>query len=245
MHVNILLARRPEVFAGGIARDDTTAAFYMRVNALLRPEQTVLDLGAGRGGQLDGEPTFRKSLARIRGKVACLHGCDVDEAVLENPHLDQAAVFDPAGPLPYDDSMFDLVYSDWVIEHLEEPSRFVAELERVLRPGGWFCARTPNKWGYIALGARLLPDRLEGRVLGAVQPGRQERDVFPKHYRMNTRRDLARVFTEDRWLDASFAMNATPAYHGGRSILFTAIELFQTFTPRAMNSVLLVFKQKR
>lgn len=243
--MDILQARRPEVAAGGVARDDTTTAFYLRINALLRPEDTVLDLGAGRGGQLEGDPTYRKSLAKIRGKVAQLHGCDVDDAVLENPFLDQAAVFDATGPLPYGDGMFDLVYSDWVIEHLENPRRFVTELERVLKPGGWFCARTPNKWGYIALGARLVPQRFEGRVLGAVQPGRQQRDVFPKHYRMNTRGDLARAFTADRWLDASFAMNATPAYHGGHGILFTAIELFQKFTPSAMNSVLLVFMQKR
>lgn len=237
--------RRPEVAAGGIARDDTTAAFYSRINALIRPEDTVLDLGAGRGSQLEGEPSYRKSLATLRGKVARLYGCDVDDAVLSNPFLDEAAVFDPAGPLPFGDATFDLVYSDWVIEHLYDPARFVAELGRVLKPGGWFCARTPNKWGYIALGARLVPARFEGKVLGMVQPGRQERDVFAKRYRMNTRRDLARAFLADSWLDASFAMNATPAYHGGRHILFTAIELFQRFTPAAMNSVLLVFMQKR
>jgi SAM-dependent methyltransferase len=243
--VDILEARRPEIAAGGIARDDTTKAFYVRINALLRPEDIVLDLGAGRGGQLEGMPTYRKSLARIRGKVARLHGCDVDAAVLENPFLDEAAVFDQAGPLPYGDGTFDLIYSDWVIEHLDDPARFVAELERVLKPGGWFCARTPNKWGYVALGARAVPSRFEGRVLGAVQPGRQERDIFPKHYRLNTLGDLRRVFAPDRWLDASYSMNATPAYHGGRRLLFTAIEFFQKFTPAAMNSVLLVFMQKR
>lgn len=237
--------RRPEVAAGGIARDDTTTAFYSRINALIRPDYTVLDLGAGRGGQLEGVETYRKSLATLRGKVARLHGCDVDDAVLSNPFLDEAVVFDPKGPLPYADGMFDLVYSDWVIEHLDDPARFVAELARILKHGGWFCARTPNKWGYIALGARLVPSRFEGRVLGMVQPGRQERDVFPKHYRMNTRGDVARAFGSGDWLDASFAMNSTPAYHGGRQILFTAIELFQKFTPAAMNTVLLVFMQKR
>lgn len=231
--------------AGGVPRDDTTVALYLRVNALLRPDHIVLDLGAGRGGQLDGPVDIIKSLATIRGKVARLHGCDVDDAVLENPYLDEARVFGAGEPLPYEDASFDLIYSDWVIEHLEDPQRFVSELKRILKPGGWFCARTPNKWGYIALGARLVPQRLERRVLDAVQPGRQERDVFPKHYRMNTRGDLARAFPAEDWLDASFAMNATPGYYGNRHIIFTAIELFQRFTPSAMNSVLLVFMQKR
>jgi len=184
-------------------------------------------------------------MATLRGKVARLCGCDVDSAVLENPHLDEAAVLGRDQPLPYEDATFDVVYSDWVIEHLADPAPFVAELERVLKPGGWFCARTPNKWGYIALGARLVPSRLEGNVLALVQPGREERDVFSKHYRLNTLRDVARAFPADKWLDASYATNATPGYYGERSILFTAIELFQRYTPAWMNSVLLVFMQKR
>ena len=39
----------PESYAGGFSRVDGTVQFYMRVRALLRPDDTVLDLGAGRG----------------------------------------------------------------------------------------------------------------------------------------------------------------------------------------------------
>ena len=101
--MDILQIRRPEVMAGGVPRDDTTVALYLRVNALLRPDHIVLDLGAGRGGQLDGPVDIIKSLATIRGKVARLHGCDVDDAVLENPYLDEARVFGAGEPLPYEE----------------------------------------------------------------------------------------------------------------------------------------------
>ncbi len=236
---------RPEIAAGGIARDDTTTAFYLRVNALVRPEFNVLDLGAGRGAQLEGDLSYRVALRRLKGRVNRLVGCDVDPAVLQNPHLDEAHVLDPSGRTPYEDSAFDLIYSDWVIEHLDDPQAFAAEVGRILKPGGWFCARTPNKWGYIALGARLTPKRLEAGMLQLLQPGRQERDVFEKRYRLNTLGDVRRAFPDKDWLSASFRMNATPAYHGGSSLMFKAIDAFQMLTPAAMNTVLLIFLQKK
>ncbi len=245
MPVNVVAAHRPEIAAGGIARDDTSSAFYLRINALIRPEHVVLDLGAGRGGQLEGELAFKKQLGRLKGRVKRLAGCDVDPVVLTNPHLDDAQVLDGSGKLPYDDETFDLIYSDWVIEHIDDPATFVAEVRRVLKPGGWFCAQTPNKWGYIALGARLVPDKLEAAVLHRLQPGREDRDVFPKRYRLNTLGDVRRAFPARDWADASFSMNATPAYHGNRNSLFWAIDLFQMLTPSWMNTVLLVFTQKK
>ncbi len=245
MTVDVVVSNRPEIAAGGIARDDTSTAFYIRINALIDPSHTVLDLGAGRGGQLEGQQSYRRELGRLKGKVRRLAGCDVDPVVLSNPNLDDAEVLDGSGKLPYPDGTFDLIYSDWVIEHLHDPAAFAAEVRRVLKPGGWFCARTPNKWGYIALGARMVPERLEASILHRLQPGRQDRDVFPKRYRLNTLGAIKRAFPTSQWVNASFSMNATPAYFGNSRALFWAIDLYQKVTPRWMNTVLLVFLQKK
>ncbi len=40
---------------------------------------------------------------------------------------------------------FDVVVSFETIEHLHEPARFLAEVRRVLRPGGLFICSTPNR----------------------------------------------------------------------------------------------------
>ena len=42
------------------------------------------------------------------------------------------------------DASFDLIVLNQVIEHLEQPGRVVAELARVLRPGGRLLVATPN-----------------------------------------------------------------------------------------------------
>jgi SAM-dependent methyltransferase len=51
--------------------------------------------------------------------------------------------------LPFKDNSFDVVVSFETIEHVEEPREALAELDRVLRPGGILVISSPNPDGYI------------------------------------------------------------------------------------------------
>jgi hypothetical protein len=75
----------------------------------------------------------------------------------------------------------------------------VAELHRVVAPGGWVCARTPNRRGFIAVGARLVPNALHVRALKKLEPERKDFDVFPTRYRLNTMGQVRRAFPPDQW----------------------------------------------
>lgn len=48
------------------------------------------------------------------------------------------------GRIPFDDSSFDVVISNQVFEHVADPQPMVAEICRVLRPGGTFIAIFPH-----------------------------------------------------------------------------------------------------
>jgi SAM-dependent methyltransferase len=48
-------------------------------------------------------------------------------------------------PIPAQDNTFDFVVSFQVIEHIPKDEKFVAEIHRVLKPGGKFIVTTPNK----------------------------------------------------------------------------------------------------
>lgn len=52
--------------------------------------------------------------------------------------------------IPYPDEMFDAVVCLAVIDHVPDEERLtaVAELARVLRPGGFLYINTPNRWAY-------------------------------------------------------------------------------------------------
>lgn len=48
--------------------------------------------------------------------------------------------------LPFANDSFDTVFSTQTLEHVEEPQRAVAEMARVLRPGGYLILTAPQTW---------------------------------------------------------------------------------------------------
>lgn len=217
MQEKVLAPIYPEIGAGGFTRIDGTIEFYGRINALLRPDMVAIDLGAGRGHQFEDVNLYRRELLRIQGKVAKVIGVDVDPAVLENKFVDETKVYD-GKTLPLETASADMIYSDWVLEHIEEPAVFAAEVDRVLKPGGWFCARTPTSHSLTAIASRIVPNRHHARAIQTIQSGsRQAKDVFPAFYRLNTIGALRKHFPEGRWKHFSYTFSASPSYHFGRT----------------------------
>lgn len=245
---NPLSSLYPELRAGGFTRVDGTIGFYVRVNALLTEigeDATVVDFGAGRGAFLDDRVAYRRDLHDFAPRVGTLIGIDVDPVVLQNPALHKAYVVSPEEPIPLADQSVDLVVSDFTFEHVTDPAWVANELGRVLRPGGWICARTPNRWGYIGLGARIVPNRLHVPFLHRLQPTKQERDTFPVAYRLNTPGDLARWFPSERFEHVVFSVDSEPAYVGRSTVAARINVVASALTPPALRSVLFAFLRLR
>lgn len=238
----------PEVRAGGFSRVDGTVEFYTRINALLAeigPDATVMDYGAGRGAFLEDPVPFRRELHRLQGKAARVIGVDVDDAVLHNPSLDDAHVVELGQRLPLDDRSVDLVISDSTFEHVRDPGSVASELDRILRPNGWLCARTPNRWGYIGFGARIVPNRLHSKLLSHLQPSKRPEDTFPTVYRLNTPKALKRWFPPERYHHIVYAADSEPAYAGRSMTVARLSRVAFALTPPLFRSVLFVFLEKR
>jgi len=141
------------VFAG-----PERAALFKRIVG--GPGRRVLDLGCRDGAltraYLDGNDIVgvdadREALEEAAKLGIETHWADLDEA------------------LELRDESFDVVVAGELLEHLRDPQRVVAEIRRVLRPGGTFVASVPN--------AYRLKNRLQ--FLGGRPP-----DHDPTHLQM-------------------------------------------------------------
>jgi SAM-dependent methyltransferase len=244
---SVLGRMRPELASGGFPRDSTAISFYSRVNAMLQPDMVLVELGAGRGGVFQENifSEYFKTLAKMQGKVKKVIGLDVDEAIAEHPYLDERHVITANGSFPLADGIADILLSDWTFEHVEDPQNTAGEIERVLKPGGWLCARTPNKWGYVGMGSRFIPNGMHVNLLKQLSPKRKAFDVFPVAYKLNTVADLKKHFPASRWSHHSFVTTNTPRFYGSSPLLFSAIDFYQTVAPSWLKTDLIIMIQKR
>jgi SAM-dependent methyltransferase len=162
---------------------DHTQVERRLLDEALQPGTVALDAGCGR--------TTR--LRHYRDRIVRLVGVDTDEeAGGTNPHLDEFIRADLDDSLPFDDDTFDLVYANFVVEHLAQPERAFSEWRRVLRPSGSLVLLTSNRASPLMAVADRLPQRVrlwvKWRGAGAI-----ERDVYPTRYLANTPRRLDAV----------------------------------------------------
>ena len=147
-----------------------------RRELLGRARGQVLEIGAGTGGNLElypgtvtrlvlSEPD-RHMRAVLRGKVGGRPGVEVRDA--------------PAEALPFADATFDTVVSTLVLCSVSDPVRALAEVHRVLRPGGSFLflehvAACPGTW---TRRAQRLVEPLWKRLAGNCHLTRETRDLL-------------------------------------------------------------------
>jgi SAM-dependent methyltransferase len=159
-------------------------AYLEELAALLPARGKVLDLGCG----------ANTSLARFRTPQREVWGADLQaHSLLE--HHEWFRLLGPEETIPFPRSTFDVIGSLWVLEHVRRPAAFLAEVHRVLRPGGWLVAHSVNARHYVTWIRRafdLLPHALVQRLVRRLY-GRDEIDTFPTAYRLNTTAQLRRV----------------------------------------------------
>jgi ubiquinone/menaquinone biosynthesis C-methylase UbiE len=152
----------------------------------LKPEMVVLDLGAGAG--IIPEMNFK-------GKIKKIYGLDPDERVMTNPFLD-SAVCSTAEEMPFEDEMFDAIICQNVMEHIEKPSVMLTQVKRVLKKGGLFFVKTPNRNHYITLAARATPHGFH-QWYNKLR-GRSEVDTFKTLYNFNSKSQQKKIIDAAR-----------------------------------------------
>jgi SAM-dependent methyltransferase len=164
-------------------------AYYEALGPYLESRPAWLDLGCGH--QMFAQWMSREQDHSIR-RAGSIVGMDYDHASLRKNTAIRLKSAGDVRSLPFRDRSFDLVTANMVVEHLDDPAASLAEIRRVLRPGGVFIYHTPNYWSYWVFLCSLIPDRVKVRLIRLLD-GRRAEDVFPTRYRLNTPRATARL----------------------------------------------------
>lgn len=202
-----------------------TVAFYNWIREHIDPSTQLLNLGAG--------PPTRNDLRIFKDDVARVVGADIDPIVLENDELDEAVLIaDDRLPLP--DQAFDVIVSDFVLEHVEKPDLFLAEALRVLRPGGSFFFRTPNKRHYVATISRMTPHWFHVLIANRARnlPA-DTHEPWPTFYRLNQPDEIGRIARSAGFAEVEIRMfEAEPSYLVFATVPFLAGVAWERLTNR-------------
>jgi SAM-dependent methyltransferase len=185
---------------------DHTVVERRLLDSVLEPGTVALDAGCGR--------TTR--LRDYRDRIARLVGVDLDEeAGRANPYLDEYVHADLDETLPFEDGAFDLVYANFVVEHLARPRQALEEWHRVLSPDGALLLLTSNRASpLMGIGDRLPRSlRLVVKRRGA---GVDERDVYPTRYLANTPARLAKATAAAGFEPVAVELVGTAHRYGAR-----------------------------
>lgn len=148
-----------------------------------------LDLGCGHHLLPPWRAQREKTLIDRAGLMV---GIDYDHLSLTKHKTINNRVRGDITELPFPDNTFDLITSNMVFEHLDDPEKQLKEVARVLSKGGKLIFHTPNSLGYATCLARMIPGIIKDKVVRILQ-GRAEEDVFPAYYRINRPSQIRRI----------------------------------------------------
>jgi len=181
-----------------------------------RGEQ-VLEIGGGMGTDL---AQFAKNGAIVTDVDLSGGHLDIAQQNFQRRGLDGRFIHHDAESLPFDSDTFDLVYSNGVIHHTPNTHRTVAEILRVLKPGGRaivmvYAENSLQYWRNLVWHYGLKNGDLASRSMGDIMSRSVERtgnDARPlvKVYTKARLRALFRDFTDIRIVQRQISPELVP-----------------------------------
>jgi SAM-dependent methyltransferase len=200
-----------------------TIEFHNLVAQAARGAREILEIGPG-----ESNPS-----SRYFATLGRLSGLDLDPDARSNDALAAIAIFD-GERFPFSAASFDLCVSNYVVEHVRDPALHLREVHRVLRPGGAYVLRAPNRLHYVALAAALTPHwfhDLTANWLRRMPKGSHK--PHPTFYRMNSRAALRRLAHDSGFeVETLRLVEKEPSYGMASRAMFLAFTAYE----RAVNA---------
>ncbi|MDB4516434.1 methyltransferase domain-containing protein [Crocinitomicaceae bacterium] len=136
--------RHLEVPRGYILAGHVLGRLKYRNTPPFRSGRQALDIGCGNGKFMIKLRTLGWDVQGVEFNAGAVEVCRDSGLSVVHGDLDAAG---------FPDASFDMVSARHLIEHLPDPNAFMAEVARILKPGGYLYVRTPSS---RALGRKLF-----------------------------------------------------------------------------------------
>lgn len=127
-----------EEFTDGATQHENRRLHETILSELPKNIKNVLDVGSGNAWV--AQSLCKKSIDVVSFDISIEN---TTRALKKYPHTNHFAVMGDAYTLPFKDNSFDAIISAEVIEHVPEPTTFIQNLFRVVKPGGTIIISTP------------------------------------------------------------------------------------------------------
>jgi SAM-dependent methyltransferase len=211
------------------------------VAGLVTATTTWLDVGCGR----NVFPSNRAAAKLLADRCRLLVGIDPSGNIHANDIVHERAQCVLEDYVT--DRRFDLVTLRMVAEHITDPAGAVGALARLTSAGGRVVIYTVSKWSPATVVSAVTPFKFHVAAKRFLW-GTDERDTFPTAYRMNTRRELRRLFAAGGFQEESF-YHLDDCMSFGRFMWLSRLELLAWRTLRSVGlrypeaSILAVFRK--
>jgi len=187
-------------------------------NEIFFPGAVVLDAGCG-----------KESAVPLNNGLETRVGVDISHLFLmSNKNVNLKIVADLES-LPFKNATFDVILSQYVMEHLKNPEKVISEFRRVTKDRPTILILTTNALNYIALATHLMPFSIQ-RFIKKRFLRIPEDEIYPVYYRCNTIFKLNRMMRRIGFENEKSVFVGGPFYFAFSLPLFRVAMLFERIT---------------
>lgn len=190
-------------------------------------ESIILDAGCGDNGMISEFKSLPKSII----------GIDINENLLSKNNIVNKKIISSLEHIPLESNSIDIVISEFVLEHLQNPILAFKEIFRVLKPKGTFIFITPNVINPVMTLSNILPYEWH-KLLRKILLKKQE-EPHPTYYKANTYRKLIKLCKNSGFNEFQILRAGNPEYLGFCKPLVLPAILFEKLID---NNFLNIFK---
>jgi ubiquinone/menaquinone biosynthesis C-methylase UbiE len=186
----------------------------------VKKDNVILDAGCGKKGIMN----------KYSGKFKRAVGIDLSpEAIKINKCLDEFVVGNLEN-LPFPDGSFDIIISQWVVEHMENPEKCYREFFRVLKKGGGLILVTNSIHHPIMCLSSIFPEGIRDRLKKRVLPSEIEEDTFPTYYKSNSLPKMRELLGSAGFTKVHDAYVGDPSFFIYSKFLFLLLLVYEKIT---------------